>query len=34
VSGGFACVAGVALIVLLFPALAAYDGHATTITTT
>jgi MFS family permease len=26
VSGGFACVAGVALIVLLFPALAAYDG--------
>jgi hypothetical protein len=27
VSGGFACVAGVALIVLLFPALAAYDGR-------
>ena len=27
VSGGFACVAGVALIVLLFPALAAYDGQ-------
>ena len=27
VSGGFACVAGVGLIVLLFPALAAYDGH-------
>ncbi len=26
VSGGFACVAGVAVIVLLFPALAAYDG--------
>ena len=27
VSGGFACVAGVGLIVLLFPALAAYDGR-------
>jgi MFS family permease len=26
VSGGFACVAGVAVIVLLFPALAKYDG--------
>jgi hypothetical protein len=34
VSGGFACVAGVALIVLLFPALAAYDGHAAPATTT
>jgi MFS family permease len=32
VSGGLACVAGVALIVLLFPALAAYDGHAITTT--
>ena len=28
VSGGFACVVGVAFIVVLFPALAAYDGHA------
>jgi MFS family permease len=31
VSGGFACVVGVAFIVVLFPALAAYDGHATTV---
>ena len=30
VSGGFACVVGVGFIVLLFPALAAYDGQATT----
>jgi MFS family permease len=30
VSGGFACVVGVAFIVLLFPALAAYDGQAPT----
>ena len=27
VSGGFACVAGVAVIVLLFPALAKFDGQ-------
>jgi hypothetical protein len=27
VSGGLACVAGVGLIVLLFPALMAYDGR-------
>jgi MFS family permease len=28
VSGGLACLAGVGLIVLAFPALAAYDGHS------
>ena len=32
VSGGLACVAGVFLIVALFPALAAYDGRETLIT--
>jgi hypothetical protein len=32
VSGGLACVAGIGLIVVLFPALMAYDGRQTVTT--
>ena len=32
VSGGLACVAGIGLIVVLFPALVAYDGRRTVVT--